>query len=758
MVDAMRLIFNKPLRVVFVLLLLLFTTGAWQVYQTVPSLPSAPLAPVLDVPAGTLYPEVAGPREPYDGPHPRLVDRPPETFPFPVQPGEVGPSEPLFAGARQYPFRCGRDDSRPAYAQPLVDNQQGYGVPVFARAQESGTARGLNTNEITGYSRDCEYPTRVRYYYRQQESGEFLPLEEADGDIEQITVDGRRVDYVVRYETGTINRFFYAIAVLARPDERDAGPDTSLWNRRLIYQFRGGVGIGWRQGNLSRRYVLEERQRELARGYAVVHSTGNQSRNHFNIRLAEDTARRVKRQFTALYGEASYTMGVGPSGGAIQQYLLAQNAPGLLDGAIALYAYPDMITQTIHVQDCELLEYFVEVTDHDNPLWNSWDNRSLIQGLNASDDADNRYAPGQRAADLLRGRWSRLEGLSGSSECVSGWRGLIPLVSNPRFIDNLSDYSVTLQQQVHWSHWDSVPSVYGRDANGHAWRTWDNVGVQYGLTSMRSGDLPIDTFLKLNREIGGWKSPEEMQPERFWFLNGGLWPIDLSFWSDHNMTRPPAPGVPAPRTVGDRPAMQAAWLSGEVFSGVIDIPVIDARHYLDPELDMHHSLASFTTRSRMQDVMGNADLQRIWVAHPDFDPRPLAIDAMDQWLTNGIDQPPASATDRCFDASGGVIAEGAGVWDGSWNDASRRGACLSRYPFYRTSRQVAGDGMRADVFQCHLQSVDQAIDEGVYGDRDMQAYRDRLRRIFPAGVCDYSRGDAARPDGLLQRLRDTLSD
>jgi hypothetical protein len=44
-------------------------------------------------------------------------------------------------------------------------------------------------------------------------------------------------------------------------------------------------------------------------------------------------------------------VGIGGSGGAIQQYVYAQNHPGLIDAGIPQYSYPDMVTQTIHVGD-----------------------------------------------------------------------------------------------------------------------------------------------------------------------------------------------------------------------------------------------------------------------------------------------------------------------------------------------------------------------------------------------------------------------
>jgi hypothetical protein len=41
-----------------------------------------------------------------------------------------------------------------------------------------------------------------------------------------------------------------------------------------------------------------------------------------------------------------------------------------------------------------------------------------------------------------------------------------------------------------------------------------------------------------------------------------------------------------------------------VFDGDIDIPIIDWRHYLEDELDMHHSHQSFAARQRMLDHGG----------------------------------------------------------------------------------------------------------------------------------------------------------
>ena len=91
----------------------------------------------------------------------------------------------------------------------------------------------------------------------------------------------------------------------------------------------------------------------------------------------------TKERFVERYGVPLYTVGVGGSGGAIQQYVYGQNHPGLLDAAIPQYSYPDMVTQTIHVGDCELLEHYMDVTDARQPEVANWDDREWLIGLNA---------------------------------------------------------------------------------------------------------------------------------------------------------------------------------------------------------------------------------------------------------------------------------------------------------------------------------------------------------------------------------------
>ncbi len=673
----------------------------------------------------------------YQGLHPSVISRPEETFTFPIHIGEVGPVEPLFAGEPQYPFLCGI--RRSGLGQPLIDNYQGWGVPVY-KLNKQGTV----TDQVMGYSKDCLLPTQANYYYKRVDTEDsFYPLSQANDDIEKIVVNGKEIDFVVRVEIGTINRFLYMIVALRGDNETLDNPNGSNWNQKLIYQFRGGVGIGYRQGRLSPRIIFKRRYEQLVQGYAVIYSTGTQTSNHYNLWTSEDVALRVKKQFTALYGEPLYTVGIGGSGGAVQQYILAQNNPDILDAAIAEYAYPDMVTQKAYAMDCELLEYFFDVTDRNNPRWQDWENRRDIEGLNASAEITSRFRWFQRLSQIRSGVFPSME--NGETECANGWRGLTALVNNPTFTHKAKYYHPDVVESVNWTHWNDLKLIYGTDEQGYGRTTWDNVGVQYGLKTLLDNKITIDEFLKLNASIGGWKAQKDLRKEHFWFLNGDVFPIRISIWSHKNM-RHGTLEKPAVRSEGHIKAMHAVYRSGHVFLGHLPIPLIDLRHYLEDELDMHHLSASFSARKRLLREQGHSENHLIWVTRKPHTGEPEAFAVLDQWLTKKAK--PKQAVDTCFDNEGKIIAAGSDVWNGAWNDL-KKGACMDVYPSYSVSRQLAGADVAGDIFKCHLQPVKTALDKGVYGSIDMSSYQQILEKIFPQGVCDYSKGDMGKPTDLL---------
>ena len=247
---------------------------------------------------------------------------------------------PVMSGPRQTPFTC-------------ETQAFGFGPPVDT---------------------DCMVATRVDYFYRSQQdrADPFKPYDvnaPRPADLATTTtLEGKTVPYIVRREMGTINRAVYAIAFLHEPGTPLPDPwntGRSSWNGRLVYSFGAGCRAGYRQGRLvggllSNRSFLEDSQLTdypLAKGYAIASSTLNSFDTNCADLISAETMMMVKEHFIEEFGVPSYTIGSGRSGGSMQQHLIANNYPGLLDGLIPTAAFADTITFFTHIFDCELLDH-----------------------------------------------------------------------------------------------------------------------------------------------------------------------------------------------------------------------------------------------------------------------------------------------------------------------------------------------------------------------------------------------------------------
>ncbi len=743
------------------------------------------------------------------------------------------PSAPAQAAAGpQSPFLCTTEFN--GLGQPLVDNQEKRGTPVYPL---DGTGAPDRSQEPLGWSERCQVEEVVEYRYRNT-AGDLhtlapgattLPADIAHLPVSQmlgtdrLSVGGAsQVPYLIRFQRGTLpeNRFLYSIAMLVPFEEylaANAGAaerTTDHWNGRLLFSFSGGVGIGHSQGDLSTGAATMHEAMRL--GHAVVFSSGTRTSTHYNLKLGGRTAEELKAHFVEQYGEPTYTVGIGGSGGGIQQYVYGQNNPGLIDAAIPQYSYPDMTTQTINIGDCELLEHYMDVLDADNPRWADWDDRKILQG--------------QNTIEGFTSEWQARTGDTGSSECIEGWRGATPLAMNPTFglavnmddalmpflpemltklstgqpvyPDDFPDLGRLLRthedpsQWVQWTHWADVAEVYGYDpATGFARVPWDNVGVQYGLRAVADGTITPEEFLDLNAQVGSWKDPEDAVRESCGMVRAmagdeigvlgsliGLCEGDeLDQYSARQMHFSTDPDDPAPRRSADVAAITAAFRSGLVFDGEMprEIPIIDARHYLEHELDMHNVHQSFVVRERIRRAQGHIDNHLIWFldARPSEDPSATdrlldeSFRVVDEWMANLAANPgstvgdarPVDAVDRCWSTDGTEIARGDDVWSGAnelvttgagaWTgsaptevDGVPVGACAAEFPLHSTSRVVAGGPITNDVYKCHTKPVAQAVADGDYGQWEPTADEQaRLEEIHPDGVCDWTKRSVGYP-------------
>ncbi len=554
-------------------------------------------------------------------------------------------------------------------------------TPYECRTEDSGLGAALDEN--------CNAPTRYDWFYRSNE-GEFKPLTLGGSSpadlVSTTTIDGRTVPYVVRVESGVINRSIYRLAVLDDP-ATEAFMASEGWNHRLGVTFGGGCGTKYNQGTNTVTSVLSDLY--LARGFAYMNSTELVNNQHCNQVLQGETLMMLKEHFIENYGVPKWTVGTGGSGGAIQQLGITQMYPGLLDGIQPSLAYPD---SSLHTADCGLIEDFFK-----------------------NEGADWSDAKKQAVEGYYRGT------------CASWARSFVPVMfaENARGCDLSQEGLVynarTNPTGVRCTVQEMRANVYGRDpANGFARKPQDNVGVQYGLKGLNDGVLTPGEFVMLNEQVGGYD------------IDGKL--VDK-------------------RVAGDPIAIANAYKSGLMNSGgggLANVPILSYRWYTDSASDIHSRERDLSVRARLERANGRADNHVIWIAG--LDARPgrnagenpvdlgaLALDAMTEWLDGmAADSAPLSA-DKV------VAHKPASAVDAFWTETGEKTPAVMDwdmsspvnqvYPIHMEPRLVAGAPLANDIFKCQLKPIDWSE----YNAQFAPSQQRRLERVFPDGVCDWSK-------------------
>jgi hypothetical protein len=584
-------------------------------------------------------------------------------------------------------------------------------TPFICQTQVFGLGNPLDA--------DCSAATRVEYLYRttapmNANVNPFKPYDPsapAPADLAQTTTStGVTVPFILRRETGTVNRAVYQIAFLHQPGQPLPTPWTSIpgYNNRLVYAFGGGCNAGYRQGAHAGTgipgtvwdlpngvpqdvYMLDY---ILKRGYAMAVSSLNVFGNNCDETLSAETMMMVKERFIKEYGAPAYTIGNGPSGGSLQQHLIAHSYPGLLDGILPTVSFPDTLTFLENsVTDCVLLD-------------------------NAFNTSSATWTDAQKGAVAGYHSWNYC------STNGPTWRTatLVPTACDPASMPPGSMYNATSNPKgARCTYADNLKNVYGTDpATGFALRPLDNVGVQYGLSAFVKGTITADQFIDLNKRAGGYDIDGNLQ---------------------------------AARMTADPKALDISYQTGRLDSGgggLAQIPIIDVRSYNDDTDDVHDAVRSDIMKARLIKANGNDGNEVRLIGEGtgqgvvgdilDFG-SPVhqalfdALDAMDVWLANiSADTAPAATplvkvtrnkpstlVDGCYLRNGQKITDFA--------------QCLQMFPSHANPRLAAGEPMTQDYLKCNLKPVARADYPSTLTDAQFAS----LSAAFPSGVCDYSK-------------------
>src|SRR5688500_3643319 len=153
----------------------------------------------------------------------------------------------------------------------LVVTNHAIGGPIFSGPQVQPWVCATEDAGL-GPSLDaqCNAPTVFDYQYWSTESEGFAAYDPDNPPTDVATVtteDNRTVPYIVRRETGALNRGVHAIAVLWDP----ANPGLQAWNHKLFYPFGASCNTNYHQGAVPG--VMNNQA--LSQGFAVATSSLN---------------------------------------------------------------------------------------------------------------------------------------------------------------------------------------------------------------------------------------------------------------------------------------------------------------------------------------------------------------------------------------------------------------------------------------------------------------------------------------------------
>lgn len=705
---------------------------------------------------------------------------------------------------------------------------------------------------------DCAVPTRVDWVYHDASkagTAVWQPYDPANppASVEQTTLaDGSKVPYIVRLETGVINRGIYQTAVLGDPVGNPTPTPLSTaksWNGKLVYPFGQSCGGGWyaqgtsmgpvggstasANGTSGDFNVLNDLA--LRKGYGVANSTLNFFGQNCNHIISAETMMMVKERFAENYGPILYTMGWGNSGSSIQQSMIADVYPGLIDGAVMFNGFPD----NTNLASLEGRLFYNFQLNHSKGGTTENGTFSPVPNTPYNPTYDNATAA-RRAADASLLNWSNsdIAAVSGFStyhsvrQQASFWAGrLDSVLRTPNAGDrdnvmagagNSSVFRAVITNDRKYSPANAVTSALmgtiptagftpppvsslppnptglrpnvadhnkntlGTDpATGFGRSYSANVGVQYGLNALNSGQVSMAQFINLNDKIGG---------------------IDI----DGNHT--------AARMQPDLEGLKNAYRSGMIMyggGGLAQTAVLNMDGLNNEATgagDLHLKFFHYMVRARLKAANGHFDNHVMWNGQanvaafvqdphanatlPALPPRPAysgrreivlekALDSMDRWLTATVNDKssptraaavlrnkPADLTDGCFGAStpgaandfiaepqtyGGfntVFLKGNGTTQpaGTVSTGATPSRCNAMFPASSYPRFEAGEPLTGRVVQCQLKPVSAAdyagyaaLNPGWTGatrDADLA----RLQQVFAGGVCDYSKpGVAEQP-------------
>lgn len=587
----------------------------------------------------------------------------------------------------------------------------------------------------------CDKPATYVYYYKSTDTSKqalqpYDPKNPAKDVATTTTADGVTVPFIVRVETGYQDRDQYSIAVLYQPGQPWSARDPQKqFIHKLVINHGHACGVDYETASapsvisynpinsvggkipLASGVISaiggDTAVYALGQGFAIMSTALDISGHNCNLALQAESLMMAKEHLIEKYGTLKYTIGEGCSGGALAMYWIANGYPGIYQGILPTCSFPDAWSTATQFLDYHLLLAYFK-----NPLL-SVDHGGLWTEAAMADVEGSDLTLNSEVSDL-----AQFSVAVPTSSCggITSAELYNPLTNPSGTRCDIQDAAINVLGPMPQTTW-TKPEREAAAVTGHGFAAFpvDNVGVQYGLDSLRRAIITPAMFVDLNKNIGG---------------------LDID-------TNP----IPQ-RMAATRQSLANAYRSGMIneANNLGNTAVIDCRGP-DPGL-FHDAYRAFAVRARLDRAYGNHNNQVIWeggtVIIADTKCALNSFKAMNRWLsavskdTSGIPlrrkltrDKPSDITDEC--------------WSGVGTKTSSH-LCLSVklpglppglddvgiVPLYKTPRMIAGDGITTDANKCQLKPLNRH--SKAYG---LIPFTDKqwaeMKQIFPNGVCDYSK-------------------
>jgi hypothetical protein len=590
----------------------------------------------------------------------------------------------------------------------------------------------------------CDQPLTFSYMYKSTNASK-TALQAYDpanppADVATTTANGATVPFIVRIETGYVDRDQYSVATLYNPKQPwTAAHPQAQYAHKLLVTHGAGCGIAYStatapsttsdQVDISPELKPDSAVWALSQGWAVMSTAMDNAGHDCNLVTEAESLLMAKEHVIDSYDTLKYTVGVGCSGGSLAVNWIGNAYPGIYQGIITSCTFPDAWSSGTQPIDFHLLDRYF--------------------GATGPATAGVSWTPAQEAAaedipseDLAVPSEATYPVVDPSSPCPGTTdQDRYNPATNPGGVRcSMADFDKNVLGTQPKSDWGPEEKALGY---GFGALPYSNVGVEYGLSALTAGTITPAQFVDLNVKVGGL-DPETMLPQ-------------------------------AARNTTDPAALSRAYRSGMIneANNLGQLAVIDCR---GPQpTGVHDSYRSFALRDRLDQANGTHGNELLWEG-----PVPLfgstnchydALKAMDSWLTKVsadnsdrslaakiIAGKPATLTDRCYNLPAGNTTDlnwpAQTDWTGPAQQVVADNLCgPGVVPVFGTPRMGAGEAVTTDIIQCQLKPLDRADYAATFTDAEWA----QLKRVFPSGVCNYSKPGVGQQDTIPWQTYQTAS-